>query len=318
MSIGTEPLVCAVVVTWNGGEQAVECIRSVQESAYPNLPVVVVDNHSDDDTATRIVRACPECTVIEQEQNQGFAGGANVGFREGIRRGAEYLLLLNQDVVVAREAVPALVRSAAEDPRIAAVGGKVLFYDEPQRIWSAGAGSRLFWSHTGSVSFGYGQTDSREHNRTRDVGYVSGCCMLLRASVIHEIGGFDPRFFMYAEDFDWCERARRAGYRIRYSPQAVIFHRVSVERDVKRMPVVLYYATRNHLYSAVGWRSGFFRYFWIAIYGLLVIPLRCLLLLAWQVVRLRTVRFQPIGSVLRGLRDFLANRTGKIEDLMTS
>ena len=216
------PRVLVVVLNWNGSDDTLACLTSLAALDYPAFDTLVIDNGSRASVAPLVRARFPEVDCIELPTNMGYAGGNNVGLRRAIERGYEFVYVLNNDVVVDPGALRAAV-GAAGDPRVAAVGGKVLAFDDPERLWMT----------YGAVDYrqslvrlaGWGERDRGQYDVARDVEWVPGCALLLSCRALADVGVFDERFFAYHEDVDWCTSARERGWRIRYAPDAVVRHR---------------------------------------------------------------------------------------------
>jgi GT2 family glycosyltransferase/glycosyltransferase involved in cell wall biosynthesis len=248
------PLVCIVVVNWNAAEDTLSCLESLRRVDYPSFEVVVVDNGSTDDSATVIRRQHPEVTVLEAGRNLGFTGGSNLALRWALERGADYALLLNNDTDVSAGFLTLIVGAAESDPRIAIASPLILYHDRPDTIWSAGG--RIDWRHGSAAMIGLNEPDAGQFGGApRDVDFVTGCALLVKAEVMRRVGLLDERFFMYYEDTEWCVRAQRAGYCTVVVPQARIWHKISpVAREAS--PRVHYLMTRNRLLFLRATRAG--------------------------------------------------------------
>lgn len=221
----TNPKVFIIILNWNGKEDTIACLESLKTLTYGNAVQVMVDNASSDGTADAVRVQFSSVEVIANQANLRFAGGNNVGIEYALRNSADYILLLNNDTVVAPTFLSELVQAAEQDPRIGIAGPKIYYYGEPKRIWFAG-GKVEYWK--GWVShIGIRETDKGQYDTPRDVDYLTGCCMLVKREVIERIGKLDESFFIYGEDADWSLRAARAGYRLRYVPSSMIWHKVS-------------------------------------------------------------------------------------------
>jgi hypothetical protein len=192
---------------------------------YPACDLVVVDNGSSDGSQAAIAQAFPRVTVLRSERNLGPAGGANLGFRWGLERRHDYLLILNNDIEVAPDFLSALVEAAESDRRIGVVGPKALYYWQREVIWSAGG--RLRFGEAITRERGMGEVDRGQFDSDAEVEYVNGCAMLVRREVFLEIGLWDPSYHLCFEDADFCLRARRAGWRCLYAHRARLWHMVS-------------------------------------------------------------------------------------------
>ena len=215
-----------VVLTWNGREVTEACIESVLRLDYPRFDVLVVDNASTDGTVKALQdRFGDRIEILRNERNLLFAGGMNVGLERALAAGYDFVLLLNNDVVLDPGLVRELVAAAAADVRIAAAGPKIYFFDRADTLWFAGGELSLWrgWSR----HRGLREVDRGQHDTPYDVDYLTGCALLVRREALRDVGLLDPGYAMYAEDADWCFRARGRGYRLRYVPGARLWHRVS-------------------------------------------------------------------------------------------
>jgi len=241
---GASPLVFIVVLNWNGKDDTMECLGSLQKLVYPNFEIVVVDNGSTDGSEDVIRSSFPAARVIQTGSNLGYAGGNNAGIRFAISHGADYVWLLNNDSTVDPKALTALVATAKADPRIAFVGSKIYFYDKPDVIWCVGGtidlvdGGRT--DHPGN-----GQMDRGQFDYITDVGYVSGCSLLASKDAISAIGLMPEEYFLYFEETDWNVAAQRMGYRTVLSPASLVRHKYAEVGDYKDR--FIYYSFRNRI-----------------------------------------------------------------------
>ena len=241
----TAPHVVVIVLNWNGKDDTLACLESLSQVTYPNFETIVVDNGSTDGSAEAILAHFPQVTLIENGENLGFAGGNNVGLRHARQRGADYALLLNNDVKVAPDFLTHLVQVINADPSIGVVGPMIYYHDSPDTIWTAGG--RIDWSRGQSFMIGIDERPGEDEYITREVDFVSGCALLARISALEKAGDLDARFFMYYEETEWCVRIHRAGYRILHVPQAKVWHKIQPDDGRAKSPLVHYYMTRNRL-----------------------------------------------------------------------
>jgi GT2 family glycosyltransferase len=155
--------------------------------------------------------------VLRTARNEGYAGGNNRALRAALAAGAAFALLLNNDALIAPDGLAHLLACAAQDPRIALVGSRLVAADDPRR--DIGSHGRITYgpflvSIDGDAGAG----------AAHDVEWVSGCGVLVRLAALAEVGLLDEDFFLYCEDVDWSLRARRHGYRVVYEPRAVVAH----------------------------------------------------------------------------------------------
>lgn len=235
--------VAVVVLTLNRWQDTYECITSIYAGEHGGCRVIVVDNCSSDGTPDRVRAQFPNAQLVLNHANLGYAEGNNVGIRAALREGAEYILVLNNDVLVAPDALTRLVQAARQQPGSALVGPLVLHADEPTIIQSAGGILAADWRarHRGANEQNEGQFSAVE-----PVDWLTGCAVLVRSAALQGIGLLDADFYMYGEDVDWGVRARQAGCSVLFVPQAKVWHK-GVTRDYAPSPRVTYYSARNEL-----------------------------------------------------------------------
>jgi hypothetical protein len=200
-----------VLLNWNGAEFTVPCLQSIFASVRRPWKIVVVDNVSTDGSPDLLESSFPTVTILRNPRNLGFAGGNNVGIRHLLAE-ADLVWILNNDTEVHPQCLGMLVAQLDADPGLAAVSGKILFASPPDRIWYTGAQWR-WWSLTASHR-GAMEQDVGQYNIPGDVGFISGCCMLVRAVDLKQVGALDERYFVYDEDAEWCLRALKAGLKL--------------------------------------------------------------------------------------------------------
>jgi GT2 family glycosyltransferase len=189
--------------------------------------------------------------IIENEQNFGYSEGNNIGMRYALKASAEYVLLLNNDIVVDKHFLTELVRAADKDASIGVIGPKIYWYDAPNVVQSTGARIN-FW--TGRITFlNRGKRDDEIERLSVDTllpsDFVTGACFLVKRNVIEEVGKLDPIYFCYGEDLDWCVRISRAGYRIVCDLDSKIWHKAWASTS-KVKQFAEYYPHRNWVINA--------------------------------------------------------------------
>lgn len=242
-----EPSVFAIVVNYNGVKDTLVCLESLQEITYSNFQVLVVDNASSDGSVQSIKERFPDVEILETGSNLGYGGGNNRGIEHALERDAQFVLILNNDMVFEPTMVDALVATALESPTTGMVCGKVYYFDHPDIIWSAG--SQIDMKTGGPHLIGNGEADNGTHDQVRQVDMIDGCLILVTRQLCDKVGLIDTTYFAYYEDADWAIRSTRAGFKITYTPEARAWHKVSASGTVngERSPFQLYYHMRNHL-----------------------------------------------------------------------
>ena len=219
-----EPDVAVVVVTYDALPWIEQCLESVR-----GVPTVVVDNGSSDGTVAFVRDRFPEVQLIESE-NRGLAAGWNIGLRETDSR---YVLILNADAWLVRDALSRLVEAAEERPRAAIVGPRL---SNPDRTLQRSVrGFPTLWRLAteyfflrklapGTSALNAFYAGGFDHDEERDVEVVMGSCMLVRRAAVGEAGMLDEDFFLFSEETDWCYRFREAGWQVVFFPGAECVH----------------------------------------------------------------------------------------------
>lgn len=216
--------ITVVMLTYNQREVTLRCLSSLEDVEGDKISILVWDNGSTDGTEKAIKERFPHVEVRRSEQNIGAAGGRNEGAAVALDVfGPEFLLFLDNDTVVEPDFIRHLRKPFAGDPDVGMTTPKIRFLDEPQRIDSAG-GCRVQFHLGQTPAVGAGEIDRGQYNVSREC-IPGSCCMLVRASVFEEVGGFDTDFDPYGlEDLDFSLRVRQAGYKGIYAPDALIYH----------------------------------------------------------------------------------------------
>lgn len=235
--------ISAVIVTWNQTELTLECLAALAPQVAPEA-TWVVDNGSREPALPAVWARFPGVRGLRLEQNQGFAGGCNAGASVALAGGAEALLLLNNDALAEPGAVAALAAALADDPQAGAASPKVYHHGTPRVIQSVGL--RIDPDSGDVRMLGSGEPDRGQHDRRAEREGLFGCAMLIRRAAWEQVGPFWEPFFSYAEEADWCLRARRAGWRLLYVPGPAVWHRTSSTLG-GGSPLKVYLIARNQL-----------------------------------------------------------------------
>jgi GT2 family glycosyltransferase len=242
----TEPAWYVIVLSWNGRDHTLRCLDSLARVSEPPLRIVCVDNGSSDGSVEAIRDRHPAVELIENRANLGFSGGNNVGLRWALDQGAEWMILLNNDVVVAENTFRGFATVAAEHPGGGALAGKIYLADPPDRIWFAGQ-RYLAWLGYSGRARGLGRRDSARYARVVPTDRAAGALMAVSRPAIERAGLLDDDLFAYAEDVDWSLRIREAGFEVLFAPQARAWHEVAGSTGGPASTHNLYYGTRNNI-----------------------------------------------------------------------
>ncbi|TCV87593.1 hypothetical protein EDE11_10294 [Methylomonas methanica] len=240
----TTPKVTVIILNWNGKQDTLQCLESVKQLKYSNFEIILVDNDSTDDSVDAISEQYSDIIILNTGKNLGYAGGNNAGIRYALKRGTDFIFLLNNDAFVSEDLLHALTTGAEKLPPKSILGAKIYFYDKPNTLWFNGG---RWKKETNSFEhIGYNLLDSTEFNHQIEVDYISGCALFARAESFNDIGLLDENFFLYYEETDWCYRARARGYKCVLIPEAKVWHKASSSLGADS-PQVKYFLTRNKL-----------------------------------------------------------------------
>jgi GT2 family glycosyltransferase len=231
----------AVVLSWNGREDTLAALESLEREG---LPAVCVDNGSTDGSPEAVEERFPAVELIRTGVNLGYTGGNNVGIRRALDRGADWVLLVNNDAVVEPGLTAALEEAVRLRPDAGVLACKVTFFDPPDLIWFGGARFDTLLGYHGRQA-GYGKPDPDPGAPPRDTGRATGAGMAVSRAAIERAGLLDERLFAYVEDAEWSLRIRSAGFEVVYVPRAVVRHKVSASTGGTASITNLYYDTRN-------------------------------------------------------------------------
>jgi GT2 family glycosyltransferase len=238
--------VAVVVLAHNGLADTLGCIDSLSQASWEALSVIVVDNGSSDGTAEVVRNRFPDVTVIARSENAGFAEGNNIGIRQALESGVDYVFLANNDTRLAPDAIAECVRVATLNADAAAICPLVYFADPDTLVWYAGATFDPRRACSGRM-VGYREIDRGQFDGERETDRITGAASLMPRAALEDVGLLDSELFFLYEDVDWSLRARRAGHRVYVAPRARVWHRVSATAGGEHSPFIAYYDTRNHL-----------------------------------------------------------------------
>lgn len=303
----TPPSVFIIILQYNNSEDTIKCLNSVKELHYPAFETVVVDNDSNTEQHNNIrlfiesqVVAGAKIHFITNSDNLGYSAGNNAGVEFALKRGADYVLLLNPDVEVEDDLLVKLVGKVESDPKIGITGPAI---DEGSKIIYGG---QIKWLKSELI-----------HNTlyftTNTQLFISGAAMLIKKEVFQKIGMLDERYFLYFEDADYCARARKADYSLAIVPDALAYHQVSATTSRLGSAKLLYYHYRNALLfnqKNSPW------------YVKMVLPFWSFFIIIKQFLK---IFFLPAGrraapttreisySILRGVDDFYKHKFGQLK-----
>lgn len=291
-----QPKVSIITINWNGLEDTTECLESLKKVPCPDYEVIVVDNNSaGNDAQVLEERFGDYIQIIRNDRNYGCGEGFNTGIRHVLAHSRpEYIMIINNDVVVHADFLGKLLRVAESDEQIGIVGPKIYYYDYEGRkdiIWSAGGKIRR-WALKIHHPIGERDEDLPKYQEIASVDWISGAVLMFRSELTEKVGLLNPWYFIGHEDIEYCLKARSCGYKIVYVPAAKAWHKVSVSARKAHIT----YADPSSYYYLI--KQCFPRH--VYIYHLLLLPA---LLTRWALMYL--IRHRDKGTLRRFFGDFI-------------
>jgi len=259
------PEVFVIILNWNETEDTIKCINSFLHLEYLNYDLIVIDNGSTDDSVRRIKERFPQIKLIETNKNLGYAGGNNVGIKYAMDNKAGYVLIVNNDTeLVNPYFVQEMVKKMEEDssigimgPRVLNLGGQV----QDTILFTP----RLLGCIKESFDLRFETKKLKDYNMLQRVEAVSGVCWLIKRRVIEEIGLLDEDYFMYAEEQEYCYRAKKTRWKIMYFPVESIVHKKGPNDENKERIYRQYVYARRNLILFLRKHFGFGQAFLLAL-----------------------------------------------------
>ena len=260
-----------IVLNWNGSDDAIECIESLTEQALKPT-IIIVDNNSSDNSVSVFekyisIHKREEITLIKNPRNLGFAGGINTGLVYARKQGFKYIGVLNPDAIADKKWCQALIDELSSQPKCGIATG-ILQRRDGKTLDTTGD----FYTTWGLP--GPRNRDEPIENAPSKPGEVFGATgggAVYRAAIFDDIDMFDEDFFMYYEDVDLSFRAQLAGWKVRFTPKAIAYHKVgasskkvpglAVYNTFKNLPLVFIKNVPGKLFWYIGLR--FFLTYWL-------------------------------------------------------
>ena len=290
------PSLSVVIPTSRGGADLERCLASLAAEGYPQLEVVVVDNASPDGT----LAGSADVRILRNEENRGFAAASNQGI-EGST--GELVLLLNDDTELEPGALRALVGALGRRPSWGACQAKLLLMDDPRLLDTAGS----FLTTTGFLVHRGAYEPEERFTSSDEIFAAKGAALLVRRSVIDDVGAFDPDFFAYLEETDLCWRVWLAGSEVGFAADARVLHKLGATASALPSALVQFHSFKNRICMLVK-NLGAARLAWVLPYHLAL----CVCLAAWYALRgrvsLALAILRAVGWNVTHLRDTLRKR----------
>jgi hypothetical protein len=326
------PPTAIVILNWNGWQDTIELLNSLNSASYEPMLVIVIDNASTDQQSVAKISSWlrdnnvgyssllhtedssmlsnPTISIpwqsgkyylfIECEHNLGFCAGNNLGMELGTQLGSDYVLILNNDTLVQPDFLEPMIEIAESDPNVGLVGGIITYCDEPNIIWWAGGHFDRFLNSKRLLD---GKPiDNLQAQAAFETEWVSGCMMLIPTRIYREFGGYFEDYFIWSEEWDYSLMVSRAGYKLMVAPQTRICHKVGRSLGIMK-PLNYYYGTRNALILQHKYLPTYYWYPYLAYY------------LVNRLVRYAQLMLQGrrdlVDAGVSAITDFMRGRTGK-------
>jgi len=293
------PSVFTVLLNWNGWRDTLECVRSHRKLTYRDQSIVIVDNGSRGDDVAMLRRELGDAAhIIENGRNDGYCEGNNVGIRYALAEGADYVLVLNNDTVLAPDVLSHLVAAAEGDPNVGVAVPCIYLYDDPEAVAYPRPIDR--WPLMLQVQLGtfFQLLRPKELRRPAEVRMLDGCCFLVKRRVLEATGLFDPDYFFAGGSGDLGKLAMDAGFKIVAVPQAKVWAKVARSFGDRRQGALAYayWGPRSEILFVRKHLSRPQRALWGAL-----LPLRTAV---WLVAYgRRAPTFGVLPPLVRGIRD---------------
>jgi GT2 family glycosyltransferase len=247
--------VAVILLNWNTPQHTIACIQSLKWICEDqNFDIIVADNGSTDGSLTTIREAFPSLIYIDNQTNLGFAEGNNRALNYSMEHGYRYSLLLNTDTLLEMDVVAGLFSHLEQHQEAAGVQPAIYWMHDKAEIWNGDC-------YVNGV-LGYTYNNKTKHilpvwpSKTggKKVQWLTGCCCLLRNSVLAETGSFNARFFLYYEDVELSYRIRAAGHELHYLPSVSMYHeagasgKAAKDKEGTLSPIIHYYVSRNKIW----------------------------------------------------------------------
>jgi hypothetical protein len=230
---------------------------------------VVVDNGSTDGTEEAIKNyRLPNMVYkyIQSGANRGFGAGNNIGIKDALKWGSEYIILMNNDLILPKDLVIKMVEYLQGNPTIGVASPKMYFapgYEFHKDRYKKNEAGKVFWYAGGIIDWknilsshrGVDEVDHGQYDKAAETDFANGACVIIRSEVFKRIGYFDDSLFLYWEDADFSQRAKKTGYKVMYLPVTNLWHKVSVSAGGSGSTSNDYFLIRNRFYFAMRYAS---------------------------------------------------------------
>ena len=247
IGLTSPPKVSLVTVTYNAQADLPEFFQCYSQLSGENISLIVVDNASEDPTAEIVRQAqasLTNCTFIQNTRNTGVAAANNQGIKFALSEGADWIVLINNDVSFGRD----LIKNLTNNPKEKITSPLIPYYSEPEKIWFSTGKFSALKGFTGTHINKDQSVDVLSFGDKQYSEYAPTCCMAIQSEVFSVVGLMDESYFVYFDDTDFCWRLRNAGYRIRLVGDSLLFHKVGASTGGVDSAFTVKFTSRNRIF----------------------------------------------------------------------
>jgi len=238
--------IAIVICNWNKREDLLTCIDSIYHSDFQDFDVIVVDNASEDDSVDALRSSRFPVRIIENKINLGGSGGFNNGIKAALADDYTYIHLLDNDVILAPDAIRQLYQYLEMHANVGMLGSKLLLMGEPNRLQEYG--SFINWNEFNISPLNKGVMDNEGIAEIMECDYVPACSVMIRTEALRHVGLMDSHYFIYWDDIDWGYRMNRAGYKVAAYGKSKVWHKMGAGNRTSTFPTYYFWRNRIHFF----------------------------------------------------------------------
>lgn len=262
-------LISIITVNYNQPEATIALLKSIDSYyAGANIEVILVDNGSKADCGLQFLGQRKDLVYIRSDVNLGFAGGNNLGIKQAK---GDLLFLVNNDTEFTAGLLETLTASLSANAEIGIISPKILYFDEPDVIQYAGFSDMNYYTCRNQCIGQFEKDRGQYNNLLAETGFAHGAAMMITRQALEAAGPMAENFFLYFEEMDWCERIRKAGFKVYVDTRAIIYHKESLSVG-KNSALKEYFMNRNRILFIRRNGGLLQRLFFYAYFGALVVP----------------------------------------------
>lgn len=261
-------LVSIILLNYNGAEDTIACLESLQKITYKTYKIIIVDNNSSDnsmlqlesylkahtanhftvfnsfDEAIQSEEKQKKVTLLQTGKNGGYGYGNNIGIKYALKKYADYILVLNNDTIVKSDFLEPMVLMCEEDKNIGIASGKIYFYDRPDTFWFNGG---KYIPCTAKVEHSNFNEKDVGQVPNEPITFISGCMWLIPKDIFSAVGLINEEYFMYIEDLEFCQRVLNKNYTLKICDSSYILHKAGSASGGHLSDFSVYWMAKNKI-----------------------------------------------------------------------